>query len=66
MVITLLLINFGRIRFDYPANSKFIKFHIVDPEIFSILIFLKDLELASRPHFVYYFSRKIFLLYSIN
>ena len=66
MVSTLLLINFGRTRFDYTVNSKFIKFQIADPEIFSILIFLKDLELASRPHFVYYFSRKIFRLYSIN
>ena len=51
MISTLVLIYLGRTRHDYTIRAKFIKFQIVDPEICSILIFLKGLELASRPHF---------------
>ena len=41
---------------------------VIDPEIYSILIFLeKDLGIVSPPYFGYDFSRKMFLiLYYIN
>ena len=48
----------GRPRHDYTIKAQFIKFQIVDPEIYSILIFLKGLKLVS--HFVYYILCIIF------
>ena len=47
--------------------KAFITFQTVVPEICSILILHKGLRLASPPHFVYDFSRKVLpMLYSIN
>ena len=49
-------------------KNKFLTFQAVDPEICAILVFLeKGLGLASPPHFVNDYSRKIFpMLYTIK
>ena len=68
MVSNLVLIYFCRPRLGHTAKTNLITFHTVDPEIYSILIFYRRGQgLVSSAHFVYDFSRKLFLmLYPIN
>ena len=42
MVRTIVLLNFGRFRLGLTIQTIFITFQTVDPEICSILIFMKD------------------------
>ena len=68
MVNTLVSIYFGSPQFIQTIKTNGINFQAVDPEIFSILIFLKKgLGPVSPPHFGYDFSRQVLLmLYSTN
>ena len=64
VVNTSVLIYLDKPQIGHTMKTNFIKFQTVDLEIYSILIFYKNI---SPPHFVYHFSRKILLvLYSIN
>ena len=68
VISTLVLIYFGRSPLRHTIKTKYLTFQTVDPEIFCVLVFLeKGLGLPSPPHFMYDFSRKLFLmLYSFN
>ena len=64
----IVLTYFDRPRLEHTVKTNFTTFQTVNPEIRSILNFLeKGLGLASPPHFVHDYSRKIFLIFcSIN
>ena len=67
VVCSLVSIYFNTPRLGYKKRNICIKLQIINPEICSNLVFEIGVEIGSLPHFLYNFSRKVFLiLNSIN
>ena len=68
MVRTLVSICFGSPRLGHTIKTNCVKLQTVNPELRSILIFLKKgIGIVSLPHSVHDFPRKVYLmLYYFN
>ena len=66
MICTLVLIYFTSPQLGHTIKTNCTKLYTVDPEMQKFDFLENGLGLVSPPHFVFDFSRKMFLLYSIK